>query len=102
MATNKYFNLYHQKNEQTLVQQLVEESVKIHGIDAVYIPRKQQKYDGILLEDVLAHFDDYHFIEVYVKNVDSFEGDQDIFKKFGIEIRIKLHFLYHVLVLLKF
>ena len=86
MATNKYFNLYHQKNEQRLVQQLVEETVKIHGINAVYIPRKQEKIDAIFTEDVLAHFNDYHIIEVYIKNIDSFDGDQDIFKKFGLEI----------------
>lgn len=92
MATNKYFNLHHQKNEQSLVQQLVEEAVKIHGIDAVYIPRKEQKMDDIFREDVLSHFDDYHFLEVYIKNVDSFDGDQDIFKKFGIEIKNQITF----------
>lgn len=92
MATNKYFNLYHQKNEQNLIQQLVEESVKIHGIDAVYIPRNQQKFDGVFREDVLSNFDDYHFIEVYIKNIDSFQGDQDIFKKFGLEIKNQITF----------
>lgn len=92
MATNKYFNLYHQKNEQKLVQSLIEEAVKIHGIDAVYIPRKQEKIDPIFREDVLSHFDDYHFIELYVKNIDSFDGDQDIFKKFGLEINNQITF----------
>jgi hypothetical protein len=92
VATNKYFNLYHQKNEQTLVQQLVEESVKIHGIDAVYIPRKHEKLDPIFREDVLSHFNDYHFLEVYIKNIDSFDGDQDIFKKFGLEIKNQITF----------
>lgn len=92
MASNKYFNLYHQKNEQSLVQQLVEESVKIHGINAVYIPRVQEKIDPIFREDVLSHFNDYHIIEVYVKNVDSFDGDQDIFKKFGLQIDNQITF----------
>ncbi len=92
MATNKYFNLYHQKNEQQLVQQLVEEAVKIHGINAVYIPRKQEKIDAVFREDVLAHFNDYHILEVYVKNIDSFDGDQDIFKKFGLEINNQITF----------
>jgi hypothetical protein len=92
VATNKYFNLYHQKNEQQLVQQLVEEAVKIHGINAVYIPRKQEKIDAVFREDVLAHFNDYHILEVYVKNIDSFDGDQDIFKKFGLEINNQITF----------
>lgn len=92
MVSNKYFNLYHQKNEQSLVQQLVEESVKIHGINAVYIPRVQEKIDPIVREDVLSHFNDYHIIEVYVKNIDSFDGDQDIFKKFGLQIDNQITF----------
>lgn len=92
MATNKYFNMHHQKNEQQLVQQLVEESVKIYGINAVYVPRTQQKIDQVFREDVLAHFNDYHVIEVYIKNMDSFDGDQDIFKKFGLEINNQITF----------
>lgn len=92
MATNKYFNLYHQKTEQNLIQSLVEETVKIHGIDAVYIPRDNKKIDDIFREDVLASFDDYYFIEVYVKNIDAFDGDQDIFKKFGLEINNQITF----------
>jgi hypothetical protein len=74
------------------MQSLVEETVKIHGIDAVYIPRKLEKVDLLFQEDVLANFDDYYFIEVYIKNIDSFDGDQDIFKKFGIEIKNQITF----------
>lgn len=92
MATNKYFNMYHQKQEQSLVQSLVEESVKIHGIDAVYIPRKNAKIDLTYHEDVLANFDDFYHIELYIKNIDSFDGDQDIFKKFGLEINNQITF----------
>lgn len=92
MATNKYFNHFHQKNEQSLVQSLVEESVKIHGIDAVYIPRKQQKYDNTFGEDVLKNFQDYYFVEIYIKNVQSFDGDQDIFTKFGLDIKNQITF----------
>ena len=92
MATNKYFNLYHQKTEQNLIQSLVEETVKIHGIDAVYIPRDEKKVDDIFREDVLSSFNDYYFIEVYVKNIDAFDGDQDIFKKFGLEINNQITF----------
>ena len=93
MATNKYFNLYHQKQEQSLLNDLVEEAVKIHSIDAVYIPRQASgKLDPLFREDVLSHFDDYHHIEVYIKNVDGFEGDNDIFRKFGLEIKNQITF----------
>ena len=39
MATNQYFNKFAFKNEQTLVQDLVDETIKIHGVDMTYIPR---------------------------------------------------------------
>jgi len=87
VANNKYFNLYHQTQEQSLVSDLVEEVIKIHAINAIYIPRTNEKIDSLFREDPLAHFDDYHHIEVYIKNVDGFEGDGDIFKKFGLEIK---------------
>lgn len=87
MANNKYFNLHHQTQEQKLVNDLVEEVIKIHAINAVYIPRTTEKIDPLFREDPLSHFNDYHHIEVYIKNVDGFEGDGDIFKKFGLEIK---------------
>jgi hypothetical protein len=87
VTNNKYFNLYNQKQEQKLVQELVEEAIKIHSINAVYIPRETQKIDPLFREDVLSRFTDHHHIEVYIKNVDGFDGDATIFKKFGLEIK---------------
>ena len=39
MATNQYFNKFKNKAEQRLVEDLVVESIKIHGVDMIYIPR---------------------------------------------------------------
>lgn len=90
MVSNKYFNLYNQKQEQKLVQDLVEEAVKIHAVDAVYIPRTKEKIDPIFREDPLAYFNDYHYIDVYVKSVDGFEGDGSVFRKFGLDIKSQI------------
>lgn len=92
MGVNKYFNLYHHRKEQNLVQDLIEESIKIHGIGAIYIPRKNVQIDPLFREDPLAKFDDYYDIEVYIKNVDAFEGDGDIFRKFGLEVKNQITF----------
>lgn len=92
MASNKYFNLYKQKNEQLLVQDLVEEAIKIHAIDVIYIPRNLEVVDRILREDKLANFNDYYHIEVYVKDYDGFGGDGSILSKFGLEIRNQITF----------
>jgi len=92
VATNKYFNLYKQKKEQNLLQDLVEEAIKIHAIDVIYIPRNLEKVDPILREDPLANFNDYHHIEVYVRDFDGFQGDGNVLSKFGLEIRNQITF----------
>lgn len=89
---NKYFDFYKQKHEQKLIEDLVEESVKIHSIDAIYIQRENVKIDPLFREDPLSRFTDYHRIEVYIKNVDGFEGDGEIFRKFGLEIKNQITF----------
>lgn len=92
MATNKYFNLYKQRNEQNLLEDLVKESIKIHGIDAIYIRKNHQKIDGIFREDPLASFSDYYPMEMYIKSVDGFEGDGELFSKFGLDIKNQITF----------
>lgn len=92
MPSNKYFNLYRQKKEQNLLQDLVEESIKIHAIDVIYIPRNIEKVDPILREDPLANFNDYHHIEVYIRDYDGFQGDGNVLSKFGLEIRNQITF----------
>jgi hypothetical protein len=92
VATNKYFNLYNRSSEQNLIEDLYIEAVKIHGIDITYLPRTKQKHDLIFGEDVLSKFDDWYEIEIYIKNVDGFEGESEVFKKFGYDIKDQVTF----------
>ena len=39
MALNNYIRLTGAKNEQDLAQSLIDEHIKIHGIEFVYMPR---------------------------------------------------------------
>ena len=39
MATNFYFNNLDSSQEQTLIEDLIIESIKIYGLDVYYIPR---------------------------------------------------------------
>lgn len=87
MGTNRYFNLFNPRSEQNLVDDLNREAIQIHGIDCVYLPRSNQKIDLVLGEDVLSKFDDVYDIEVYIKNVDGFEGQGTLMNKFGIDIK---------------
>lgn len=90
MATNFYFqsgNTSGTTNEQRLVEDLVIESLKIYGHDVYYLPRTIVNRDLILDEDALSKFTQAYPLEMYLENVDGFEGEGDLFTKFGIEIR---------------
>lgn len=73
--------------EQRLIEDLIIESIRIFGIDAWYMPRKLGAVDDLLNEDDLSYFDEAHLIEMYVKNVEGFDGDGDFLSKFGLQIR---------------
>ena len=87
MALNKYFRNYGYSREQNLIENLVVESIKIYGIEAKYLPRTIVNQDFILGEDPLSQFNLAVDFELYVKNVQGFEGEGDFLSKFNLEIR---------------
>ncbi len=87
MATNLYFNNYASSNEQNLVEDLIIESIQVHGVETFYMPRTWNAEDSILNEDDLLSFEAAHQLEMYVKNVEGFEGEGDILSRIGLEIR---------------
>lgn len=87
MATSSFFNNYNNFVEQQLIDDLVIESIKIYGLDVIYITRSLVAEDKLLNEDDLSVFDETFEFEVYVKNVDGFEGEGDFLSKFGLQIR---------------
>lgn len=92
MATNVYFNNYDNFNEQNLVDDLVIESIQIFGLDVTYISGLFNNVDGIFNEDDTPLYDEMYSFEVYVKNVDGFEGEGDFLSKFGLQIRDQVTF----------
>ena len=86
MATNFYFDHYQNRPEQNLYEDLTIESIKMYGIDLIYIPRNILERDGIFGEDIVTKFSANHMIEMYVETVDGFEGGQDVLAKFGLQI----------------
>jgi hypothetical protein len=73
--------------EQTLIEDLIIESIKIYGIDVCYLPRTVVSEDMLFGEDVLSKFENRYSVEMYIKSVDGFSGDGDFLSKFGLEIR---------------
>jgi len=96
MPTNFYFqsgNTMGTTNEQRLVEDLVIESLRIYGHDVYYLPRTVVNRDTIFDEDSLSQFTQAYPLEMYLENVDGFEGEGDLFSKFGIEIRDSANFI---------
>lgn len=96
MGTSVYFNNYSVGviNEQRLLEDLIVESIQIMGHDCFYIPRDSYNGDDeIYGETVNAKFTRAYAIEVYLANVEGYEGDGDFFSKFGLEIRDTSNFI---------
>lgn len=87
MPTNHYFNHETVHQEQRLIEDLVIESIKIHGSDMIFIPRSVVHEDKLFGEDRQSVFEQGYQIEMYVVSVDAFGGDGDFVAKFGLEIR---------------
>lgn len=87
MATNVFFKNYDNFNEQNLIDDLVIESIKMYGIDVTYITGLFNNVDTIFNEDDTPLYDEMYEFEVYVKNVDGFEGEGDFLSRFGLQIR---------------
>ena len=92
MATSVYFRNYDNFNEQNLIDDLVIESIKIYGLDVTYISGEFNNRDDVFNEDDMPLYDEKYEFEVYVKNVDGFEGEGDFLSKFGLEIRDQVTF----------
>ena len=92
MATNFYFQNFSSSGEQNLIENLVIESIKIHGIDNYYIPRKIINRDNAFREQEFSEYGEAIQIEMYIRNVDGFEGDGEFLSKFGVEVRDQITF----------
>ena len=91
MPTNVYFDTG-TTSEQRLYEDLIIEQLKIYGQDVYYLPRKIANKDTIFGEDPASSFDDSYIIEMYVDNTDGYMGEQEIIKKFGLELRDDITF----------
>ena len=92
MPTNFYFNNFGSSQEQNLIEDLVIESIKIYGHEVWYCPRTIDNEEKIFKEDELASFNNAYSIEMYIKNVEGFEGEGDFLSKFGLQIRDRITF----------
>jgi hypothetical protein len=89
MPTNPYFQAGKSIgaiSEQRLIEDLVIESIAIYGHDVFYLPRTSVNQDDVFGEDTLQKFTQQFPVEMYMTNVEGFEGNGELFSKFGITV----------------
>lgn len=88
MADKKYFDFNGSKTDREfeLHRSIHDEAIEMFGIDCHYIPRSIEDVNLVFNEDTMSSFRDSHIIRVYVDSYDGWEGQGDLYSKFGIEL----------------
>jgi len=89
---NSYF-LNGSPSEQRLLQDLVNEQLRMFGQDVVYMPRKFINKKTVIKEEILSQFNDSFRLEAYITNVQGFGGQGDILSKFGVRTTDEMTFV---------
>jgi hypothetical protein len=79
------FFLQGSKGEQNLLQDLVNEQLKIYGVEVYYIPRQFVTEKTVIKEVIQSDFTKAFPIEAYVDSYEGYGGQQTIMSKFGIQ-----------------
>ncbi len=87
------FFLQGSQGEQGLVQDLINEQLRMYGLDCHYIPRKLMTSRTIMREVVESRFDQAFPLEAYLMNVDGYAGQGDILTKFGVRVTTEATFV---------
>ncbi len=86
MVVNPFF-LHGSTREQSLQQSLINEQIRMYGMDVYYIPREFVRDASIMREVTSSEFRSYFIIEAYLNNYDGYAGQGDIMSKFGIQVK---------------
>ncbi len=73
------------QGEQNLVQDLINEQLKIYGVEVYYLPRQYATTNTIIKEVVESKFENAYPIEAYVDTYDGYNGLGTLMSKFGIQ-----------------
>jgi|DEB0MinimDraft_6_1074348.scaffolds.fasta_scaffold00053_18 hypothetical protein len=89
MALNPFFQ-HGSASEQRLIQQLINEQLRMYGIEIGYLPRKFVRTNTIIREVVSSKFNDTFMLEAYLSTYEGHTGSGDILTKFGMSLKDEL------------
>lgn len=73
------------KTEQGLIQDLINEQLRMYGVEVYYLPRKYVTTRSIIKEVIESKFENAYPIEAYVETYDGYNGLGTLMSKFGIQ-----------------
>lgn len=79
------FFLQGSAGEQGLIQDLINEQLRMYGVDIHYLPRKYLTEKTVLREVIESAFDDAYPLEAYIENYEGYGDNTTILSKFGIQ-----------------
>lgn len=88
MPVSVYFNNQASVREQMLIEDMIIESIRNHGIDIYYMPRESQsQLDRLFGDDPVKVYLKAYKIDMYLESFQDFTGQQEFFSKFGLQIQ---------------
>ena len=79
------FFLQGSNSEQSLIQGLINEQLRMYGVEIYYIPRRYITENTVIKEVIESKFDNAYPLEAYVNTYDGYEGQGTILSKFGVQ-----------------
>jgi hypothetical protein len=73
------------KTEQGLIQDLINEQLRMYGVEVYYLPRQYVTEKTIIKEVIESKFDHAYPIEAYVDTYEGYNGLGTLMSKFGIQ-----------------
>ena len=73
------------KTEQGLIQDLINEQLRMYGVEIYYLPRQYVTEKTIIKEVIESKFENAYPIEAYVDTYDGYNGLGTLMSKFGIQ-----------------
>ena len=83
MALNPFF-LQGSKGEQNLLRDLSNETIQMHGIEFIYMPRTLVNSKDVMREITSSKFDKSFPIEGYITSYEGFDSGYNLLTKFGV------------------
>jgi hypothetical protein len=79
------FFLQGSKTERGLIQDLINEQLRMYGVEIYYLPRKYITEKTVIKELIESKFTDAYPIEAYLNSYDGYGDNPTILSKFGIQ-----------------